>query len=137
VSLDFIQSERDPLAGEMDSQSLSFTFVEPGGLEQLVTEGRTPNDSVATKPATSKRDLRCKDKETISVRCKVLYHDAVTCPALDTVIALGLGSRLGDRWGQTHSAPILTRCRPPKACFSFRSMQPMKSGYAARITDLD
>ncbi len=97
MSFNLIQLERDLPAGEMDSQSLSFNFVEPSGLQQQVTDGRATNDSVATKPATSKRDLRCKDKETISVRCKVLYHDAVTCPALDTAIALGLGSRLGDR----------------------------------------
>jgi hypothetical protein len=88
VSFDLIQSERGRLAGKMDSQSLLFSFVETSGLEQQVTDGGATDDSVATKPAAAKRDLRCENKETIGVRCKLFYHDFGPRSALVAAIAV-------------------------------------------------
>ena len=84
MTFDLIKSERDRSAGQVDSKSLPFIFVETSGLDQQVTDGCATDNPVAAQPATAKRDLRCQDEEAISVRCQMLSYDD---GALSAVIA--------------------------------------------------
>jgi hypothetical protein len=96
VTFDLFESKRDRPVGQVDSQPLSFGFVETSGLEQQVTDSRATDDSVTAKPATAKRDLRCQDKEAISVRREMLDYDPGALFAMTEALPLERGYRFGD-----------------------------------------
>lgn len=81
----------------MDSQSLPFGFVEASGLQQQIADGCATNHLVTAKPPTAKRDLRCQDKEAISVRCEIVSYNDGTPYVVIATSPLDSRSWLGDR----------------------------------------